>query len=282
MSNDRFATWISHSSISDFLKCPKSYYFKHVYKDPKTNHKITVISPALALGQSVHEVIESLAAKKVEVRFQESLLDSFEVIWGKVSGKKGGFRSFDEEDEYKRRGKAMIQRVMENPGPLLNLAVKLSSPDPNFPLPRFYLSNEHQIILCGKVDWMEYMPKDDSVHIIDFKTGKHDEDPSSLQLAIYCLLVKNCQKRKIKKVSYWYLDRGNTPKEVEMSDCEKVAAQLMEIALKIKAARNLRNFVCPRDGCYACNPLYDIVNGKAEYVGSNDYQDIYIVNEKSS
>src|SRR3989338_11405575 len=205
MSNDRFALWISHSSISDFLKCPKSYYFRHVYKNPKTNHKITFISPPLALGQSVHEVIESLVTKKVDVRFQESLLDCFDVVWDKISGKKGGFHSLDEEEEYKTRGKAMIQRVIKNPGPLLNLAVKLPTPDPNFPLPRFYLSNEHQIILCGRVDWMEYMPADDTAHIIDFKPGKHDEDPSSLQLAIYCFLVQNCQKRKKKKVSYWYL-----------------------------------------------------------------------------
>ena len=278
MSNDRFATWISHSSISDFLKCPKSYYFKHVYKDPKTNHKITLISTPLALGQSIHEVIESLVPKKVDVRFQESLLDNFDVVWSKVAGKKGGFRSLNEEEEYKTRGKAMIQRVMENPGPLLKLAVKLPSPDPNFPLPRFYLSPEHQIILCGKIDWMEYIPEDDSVHIIDFKTGKHDEDPSSLQLAIYCLLVDNCQKRKIKKVSYWYLDRDNSPQEVEIPDVENAKIKLMDLALKMKAARSLGNFDCPRNGCYACSPLIDIVNGKAEYVGANGYQDIYVVN----
>ncbi len=278
MSNDRFALWVSHSSISDFLKCPKSYYFKYVYRNPKTNNKIALISPSLALGQSVHEVIEALTSMKREARFHDSLLDNFEIVWQKITGKKGGFRSVEEEEEYKTRGKVMLQRVIDNPGPLLNLALKLPSLDPSFPLPRFYLSTEQQIILCGKVDWMEYMPEDDTVHIIDFKTGKHDEDPSSLQLAIYCLLVQNCQKRKIKKVSYWYLDRDNSPKEVEIPDTKKARSKLMDIALKMKAARNLHNFECSRNGCYACKPFIEIVNGKAEYVSSNDYQDIYVVN----
>lgn len=278
MSNDRFALWVSHSSINDFLKCPKSYYFKYVYRNPKTNNKITTISPSLALGQSVHEVIDNLASMKKEDRFKKSLLDTFDTIWQKVTGEKGGFRSIEEEMEYKTRGKMMLQRVIDNPGPLLNLALKLPSPDPNFPLPRYYLSTEQQIILCGKIDWIEYIPESDSVHIIDFKTGKHDEDPSSLQLAIYCLLVQNCQKRKIHKVSYWYLDRDNNPKEVGIPDYEKAIGKLMEIALKMKAARNLHNFECSRNGCYACRPLIDIVNGKARYVDSNDYQDIYVVN----
>lgn len=278
MSNDRYALWISHSSINDFLKCPKSYYFKHIYRNPKTNNKITIISPSLALGQTVHEVIENLASKKKEERFSEPLLDTFEVVWQKITGEKGGFRSIEEEEEFKTRGKAMLKRVIDNPGPLLNLALKLHSPDPNFSLPRYYFSTEKQIILCGKIDWMEYVPDSDSVHIIDFKTGKHDEDPSSLQLAIYCLLVQNCQKRKIHKVSYWYLDRDTSPKEVEIPDYKKAANKLMEIALKMKAARNSHNFECLRNGCFACKPLIDIVNGKARYVGANEYQDIYVVN----
>lgn len=277
MSNDRHALWISHSSISDFLKCPKSYYYKHIYRRPDTNQKITIISPPLALGQAVHNTLESLTSISAERRFQESLLVRFEVEWKQVSGKRGGFHSLNEEEIYKHRGKEMIKRVMEDPGPLKNLAVRLPPPDPSFSLPRFYLSNEQQVILCGKVDWIEYIPADDSIHIIDFKTGKHDEDPSSLQLAIYCLLAQNCQNRTIKKSSYWYLDRENYPTEINMPDCSEATRRLMEIALQMKAARSLGNFCCPRDGCNACYPLIDVVNGNAEYVASNSYQDIFVL-----
>ncbi|KKQ37796.1 MAG: hypothetical protein US54_C0025G0014, partial [Candidatus Roizmanbacteria bacterium GW2011_GWA2_37_7] len=46
MAPDKFsAVWVSHTSISDFLQCPYAYYLKHVYKDPKTGHKMKIMSP---------------------------------------------------------------------------------------------------------------------------------------------------------------------------------------------------------------------------------------------
>ena len=77
------ATWASHTTINDFLRCPRAYYLKAMYKDPKTNHKIKLMSPALALGQAVHEVLESLSVLPKQSRFSESLIAKFE--------KEGGF-----------------------------------------------------------------------------------------------------------------------------------------------------------------------------------------------
>jgi len=45
------------------------------------------------------------------------------------------------------------------------------------------------------VDWLEYKEETDSVRIIDFKTGKFDEDPDSLQLPIYYLLATHTQTK---------------------------------------------------------------------------------------
>ena len=61
MPDQYTAVWVSHTSISDFLQCPRAYYLKNVYKDPKTRHKIQLMSPPLALGQVVHSVLESLS-----------------------------------------------------------------------------------------------------------------------------------------------------------------------------------------------------------------------------
>jgi len=92
MAEDKYtATWVSHSSISDFLQCPRAYFLKHVYRDPKTGHKIKITSPPLALGQAVHEVLESLSTLPVEERFRNSLIEKFHTVWQKLSGKKGGF-----------------------------------------------------------------------------------------------------------------------------------------------------------------------------------------------
>ncbi len=278
MPQDKYsAIWVSNSSISDFLKCPRLYYLRNVYKDPKTNHKINIISPALALGQTVHEVLESLSFLPSDSRFTESLLSKYDVVWQKVSGKLGGFTDEIEEKYVKERGVKMLQRVMDYPGPILSKAIKIRKDDPNY-LPNFYLSEEENIILCGKIDWLEYMPDDGSVHIIDFKTGKNEEKEDSLQLPIYLLLVNNCQKMKVTKASYWYLDRNNKPMEVELPPLEVVYSRVLEAARKVKEARLKKEYPCPKNGCFACKPFEAILKGEAEFVGVGGYsQDMYIL-----
>ena len=272
---DKFsAIWVSHSSIGDYLKCPRAYYLNNLYRDPKTNHKITLMQPALGLGQVVHQVIEELSQLPAEERFHNSLLELFEKKWTSISGKKGGFYSPLEEQKFKSRGMAMIKRLTHNPGPLARKAIKIRKD-----LPYFWLSAEDNIILCGKIDWLEYMPESDGVHIIDFKTGKFDEDPDSLQLPIYYLLVKNVQERPILKMSYWYLNHDPQPVTVPLPNIETAQAQILEIAKKIKLARTLEHFNCTqKTGCFACRPLETIVSRGAEFVGVGEYnKDIYVL-----
>lgn len=274
MALDKFkATWVSHSSIRDFLACPRYYYLRNVYKDPITGHKITRMQPPLALGQAVHDVVESLSSLPSEERFLVSPIKTFEDSWGKISGKRGGFANKEQEDEYKERGVAMLKRIIENPGPILNKAIKIKEE-----LPNYWLSTEDEIILCGKIDWLEYLPEDDSVHIIDFKTGKVDEDETSLQLPIYHLLVANTQSRNVTRASYWYLDRDDTPREMPLPSLETAFEQVIDVSRRIKLSRKLEHLKCPLGGCRYCIPLEDIIAGKGELVGVSDYgQDIYII-----
>lgn len=280
MSKDPYkATWISHSSIGDFIKCPRAYYLHNVYKDPNTNRKINIVNPALSLGIAVHEVLEGLAKYKTEDRFKRSLIDDLEKSWKKVSGKKGGFHSIDEENETKEKAKRMIDRVVKNPQPLEQKTVKIKEAEGGMP-PNFYLSEDDNIILCGKIDWLIWKPEDDSVHILDFKTGKNEESEDSLQLPIYQLLLKNLQKRKVTGASYWYIDRDDKPIEVELPDVEKSFMRVYSIAKEIKEARKEGNFQCPKGkaGCFACKPFEKILNGEAEYIGVGEMrQDIYMI-----
>src|SRR5712672_1627343 len=109
MAQDKYsAVWVSHTSICDYEQCPRAYYLKHVYKDSTTNHKIKLMSPPLALGQAVHEVIESLSVLPVEKRFDVPLIQKFELSWKKVSGEKGGFTNSETEQRYKVRGEEML------------------------------------------------------------------------------------------------------------------------------------------------------------------------------
>lgn len=133
------AVWVSHSSISDFLKCPRLYQLRNVYKDPRTGHKMAIMSPPMALGQAVHEVIESLAVLPVESRLKISLVRKLDPIWQKISGKKGGFENPEAEKQYRDRATQMLINLQEDPGPILNKAIKIKTGTMDLPIIIFHL-----------------------------------------------------------------------------------------------------------------------------------------------
>lgn len=280
MADKYGAVWVSHSSMGDFLKCPRAYYLHNVYKNPDTGRKITLVSPALSLGSAVHATLEALKAVPVEERLRRDLVADFEKVWAEsVSGKKGGFRSDAEEAAAKARGRAMIERVAAHPGPIAQKTVRLKESDNNMP-PNFYLSEKENIILCGLIDWLEYVEADDSIRVIDFKTGKHEEDEDSLQLPIYLLLLNELQKRRVSGASYWYLDKNDAPTEVALPDMAEAREKVLALARRVKDAREGRAYDCPRGsaGCFACQPYEAILRGDAEYIGIGGYgQDAYLV-----
>jgi ATP-dependent helicase/DNAse subunit B len=286
MAPDKYsATWVSHSSISDFLKCPRSYFLRNVYKDPRTGHKMTIASPPLALGAAVHEVIESLAVLPAEERLKISLVKKLDPAWLKVTGKKGGFKTHSEEMVYRERANQMLINLQEDPGPITRPAIKIKS---SINLPNYWLSEEENIILCGKIDWLEYEKESDSVRIIDFKTGKNEEPEDSLQLPIYLLLATNTQSKKVSAMSYWYLDRPSHEAlerqasivDIKLPDIKESYEKVYKIAKRIQLARKINLFKCPKGGCFACRPYERILKGEGELVGVSDTrQDVYTLND---
>lgn len=281
MADKYTATWVSHSSMGDFIKCPRLYYLHNIYKDPKTGRKMTIVTPYMSLGIAVHNVVEGLGDYPANERMNRDLNAWFLKEWGKVSGRKGGFKSNEEEALFKERGEKMIQTVIDNPRFLTEKRIKL----PRGEMPcNFYLSEDDNIILNGLVDWIEYLP-DDTLHIVDFKTGKNEEKESSLQLPIYLLLCDALQKRKVSKASYWYLE-SDTLTEKILPSHEEAYNAVYEVAKKVKDARDKKEFPCPKGetGCLHCKPYEDILQYKkgeeapVEYIGVGGFnQDTYIL-----
>lgn len=237
---------------------------------------MTVMTPPLALGQAVHEVIESLAGLPTEERLKISLVKKLDPIWLKITGKRGGFRSYEIESQYRDRAVQMLMNLQEDPGPLLEKAIKIKTG--SLDLPNYYLSEEENIILCGKIDWLSYEESTDSVHIIDFKTGKNEEKEDSLQLPIYLLLATHTQSKKVSGASYWYLDRDDGMVDKKLPEEKESFDKILAIAKEIKSARQKNEFVCPFGGCNTCRPLERVLRGEAEFVGvSETRQDIYIL-----
>ncbi len=280
MARDKYgAVWVSHSSMGDYIRCPRAYYLHNVYKDPKTRRKISIVNGALSLGVSVHNTLEALKDLPLEQRMQRDLIQDFEAEWLKIAGKTGGFKDLEEESVAKERGLAMIHRVIAAPGPIARKTVRLKAGVNDMP-PNFYLSEEDNIILCGLIDWLEYIPEDDSIKVIDFKTGKHDENEDSLQLPIYLLLLNELQKRPVSGAAYWYLDREDGYVEKSLPSASEAKEEVLSVARKVKAAREKGEYDCPRgiEGCFSCRPFEAILKGEAEYLGVGGFgQDIYFL-----
>jgi ATP-dependent helicase/DNAse subunit B len=202
----------------------------------------------------------------------------------------GGFLDLETETEYKEKGKKMIQNVLENKGPIANKTVKFY--DGDF-IPNIYLSEEDNIILCGLVDWVEYLPETDSLRVIDFKTGKNDEKDDSFQLPIYKILVEALQKRKVTGAAYWYLEREKvlTKKEILDEDVEDIKEKILKAGKEIKEKKEStrskdeleQNFACPQGGCRSCREFelirnYTFDTDEIEYLGVGEYkQDLYLI-----
>ncbi len=280
MALDKYsAVWVSHSSMGDFLKCPRAYYLHNVYKDPETGRKVALVNGPMSLGHAVHTTLENLKTMPVEKRLARDLLADYEVAWASVAGKSGGFTSETEEIQAKARGRAMIERVIRNPGPLAKKTVRLPAPHNDMPH-NIVLSEEDNIILCGLIDWLEYIDADDSIRVIDFKTGKHEEGEESLQLPIYLLLLNELQKRRVGGAAYWYLEKDDAPTPVALPDAAHAREKVLAEAKRVKAAREAKAFDCPRgaSGCFACRPFEAIIAGQAEHVGRSDIgADLYLV-----
>ncbi|MEI6810697.1 MAG: PD-(D/E)XK nuclease family protein [Candidatus Nomurabacteria bacterium] len=259
MADKYTAVWVSHSSMGDFLKCPRLYYLHNMYKDPSTGRKMSIVTPHMSLGIAVHEVLEGLGDYRADERMKRDLRATFEEEWLKITGIRGGFTGSEMEEEFKLRGKEMINNVIKDPKFLVNKRIKLPKEKMN---PNYYLSEYDNIILNGQIDWIEYLD-DDTLHIVDFKTGKNEEKDGSLQLPIYLLLCNALQKRKVTRASYWYLESDKMV-EKELLDLKTAEQDVYDVAIRVKIARDKNEFYCPngKDGCMNCRVYEKILDWK--------------------
>ncbi len=252
--------WISYSALSDFDKCKRAYYYKHIYRNPKNNNRIQVVSPYLSLGIVVHNAIEGLSAFPPKKRKEISLVERFLFGWEECKGKKGGFISNKQEKEFKERGEKMIKRAEKSK------LIKNKSLDMNGIFPKLNLFKDVELV--GSIDWIEILPSGES-HIVDFKTGKSEESSSSLQLPIYLLLARENFDKKLKKASYFYLDRDESPVTQEIGELGNYLEEIKEKASNIMKAVEKRDFSCSSGykNCFHCREFDAIFSGEAEHVG---------------
>ncbi len=283
------AIWLSHSSINDFLSCKRLYFLKNIFKDPISKRKINIVSPYLSLGIAIHNTLEPL--KEIETTNRElyiknNLINNYKNNFDSLTGKKGGFKNKEEENEFFERGLKIMKNILKDTMILINKVI----PEKYFWNrdlhngfnPHFPIDIENNLILTGAIDWLEYLEKDNSIRIIDFKTGKNEEKEDSFQLPIYYLLITELdikKKYKVSEMAYWYLDsenkkiiEHNNSLEIKKIDAEfikkvyLIKEEIINIGKEIKKLKNENNnFKCNNEivegeGCKNCNKFEKICN----------------------
>lgn len=266
------AVFISPSSIADFKTCPQLYYYRNVYRSPKTGLKITLVNPKLALGQAVHSTLHRFLFGSLASKSQEQLTAVFNTLWADYTGEKGGFSTNEEEIQIKERGYKMLQRFWNNEHFRSVCPIKIAD------FPKLELGDD--IILTGLLDWVE-KEEDGTCHIVDFKTGESEARSDSVQLPVYAVLASGYLKTKNLKASYWYLDKDEILQDYKLPDLEETKTNLQKLGLIIKMARQTSSFSCPSGlgSCWACRDFKEIVAGKGRLVAVDSVrkQEIYIV-----
>jgi hypothetical protein len=64
----------------------------------------------------------------------------------------------------------------------------------------------------------------------------------------------------------------------KLPDMKESFEKVIKVARRIKLARQINHFKCPKDGCFACRPYERILKGEGELVSVSDTkQDIYVL-----
>lgn len=262
--------YLSYTSLNDFLKCPSTYYLKNVYRNPKNGYRLQLASPYLSLGSTVHDTISWYISLNKKPEFDE-VVKKFKNLWLKFHGKRGGFSSTQEEAIFGKRGIEMLGNFIKNFKTLERVVKPLY-------FPKIHLVED--LVLLGNIDYVGEM-EDSTLHIIDFKTGTKDED-SPLQLYIYALLAESNYGKKVSKISFWYLDRDNDPKEAVLDPLDQTLDWLKEQATEVKEAIREGSWQCIKPGrCNECVLYQMLIDGKGEFLFSDHKfkKDIYYLDK---
>jgi len=251
--------YLSFTGLSDFLKCPRSYYLKNLYKDSKRGFKLQIITPHLTLGSTVHDSIKWFLENKSNAS-RDELEAKFRNFWLKYQGRRGGFETRQEEASFGQRGIKMLNNFWQN-------AKILESSAKEITFPKFNLVEN--VILIGNFDFVGEF-KGGTLHIIDFKTGAKDEE-STLQLYIYAILAEANFKKRVSKASFWYLDRDDSPREIVLDPLKVQLDWLVEKAKEVKKALEKQEWVCVKgeELCRDCRDYQAILEGKGEWLFSD-------------
>lgn len=156
----------------------------------------------------------------------------------------------EEERKYYREAILMLKKFFKISKPTLNIKYL---PTKDF---KNSIEDYHSLIvplnqnfnISGKFDLV--IEENGSLSLIDFKTGKKEED-DSFQLKFYKLLAETKFKKPVKKTSYYFLRTGNIKEfNFKNKDNDEIKEEIIKKINKIKATKNFE--ARPKKLCKFC------------------------------
>ncbi len=246
-----FAKIYSVSKLSLFDQCPKAYHFS--YLDPiysrmksKLRKDPANIFAFNTLGRAVHDALTLFFHLEKTEQNLKNLKNQLKLSWRSEAmphklpplGAWGGFTDIEEERRYYQDALNMLINFYKN----FDLSLKVyylptkdllrSIEDYKKLIKPISLDSD----ISGKFDLI--VEADDGLEVVDFKTGKNEEQ-DNFQLRFYKLLAELNFNKFIKKASFYYLKTGNI-KEFDLeteNKTEEIKEEILDKIAKIKTAQ---------------------------------------------
>lgn len=236
----------SPSKLNMFASCPKSYEFYYldpIYSQMKNDLKRLPqnIYSFFTLGKAVHNALTLFFHSLPEQRTKDSLKEHLKETWRSevMKNKKpplgqwGGFETLEEE----RRTYGEALEMLENFLKMFEADFEIEY----LPTADFYHSiKDYQDLITplnsdfdisGKFDLVAR--EGDSLHIVDFKTSKREEE-NPFQLRFYKILAEEKFKKPVKKASFYFLKTGKKKEfDLEPEKKDKIKEEILGKIKKI-------------------------------------------------
>ena len=223
--------------LNMFQKCPRQYKFhyidslKDVYGKPR---------PYFTMGEHVHAALREFFSSVPITERNISKLEN--LLREKWKRNRKGFNDIDDERKWAERALSQLRWFAQSQDlsviPLMvedYHVVELSS----------------NITLVGRIDRVDRQD-DDSLHIIDYKTGRIPSQINETQLHIYALILSKEQNLPVSKASYLFLEAGEfRTLQPTAADSEHATSYVIDLVEGICMEREYP--ATPNEYCGTCD-----------------------------